>query len=347
MSFLINIICDYRGSFGSKYDSIPYRSGLDKKLLKDYLSKLKFDTRFLFYPEIDFYNLNKNDFFWHDSIEDIDNHYKTYMEDVIYALELKGFNVIPGHKYIKAHNNKVFMEFLRKLSGNNEINNLNSKHFGCYEEFIEGSSEFIYPAVIKGAEDAQSRKVRLGKNDVSARKFIKEISRTPSYLKEFKEKMREKKYPGYKKESKYRNKFIVQEFLPYLINDWKILIFGDRLYILRRGVPEGDFRASGSHYQYGFGSQSTPPDGIFDYAYTLYEDFNVPYISIDVVFDGVKFYAIEFQFVSFGSSTHLYSDCYFKKNGEIWEPVYEKHDLEYLYVDSISQYIRRNYPNSK
>lgn len=347
MSLCVNILCDYRDVFGSKFDAIPYRSGLNKSLLYEYLKAFNIRARFIKYTETNLIQDDLDEFYWHDSIEDINYHYKTYMEDVIYALELNGSKVIPGHKYIKAHNNKVFMEFLRKLSNQKEINNLNSRHFGCYEEFVEDSSEIGYPAVIKGAEDAQSRKVRLGKDDTSAKKFIKEISRTPSFLKEIKEKIREKKYPGYKKESKYRNKFIVQEFLPTLRNDWKILIFGDKLYILRRGVPEGDFRASGSHYQYGFGSQSTPPDGIFDYAYTLYEDFNVPYISIDVVFDGEKFYAIEFQFVSFGSSTHLYSDCYYKKIGKLWEPVFEKLDLEYLYANAISQHIHRNYPLSK
>jgi glutathione synthase/RimK-type ligase-like ATP-grasp enzyme len=263
------------------------------------------------------------------------------MEDVIYALEILGAIVLPGYKFIRAHNNKVFMEMLKTVLKNSNIEHLSFEHFGCYEEFANNSLSRIYPVVIKGAEDAQGRKVRLGRNFSRTSRIVKELSRTKSLFRELWEAGRVIKHKSYIKESKYRRKFILQKYVPDLKNDWKILIFGDRYYILKRGIPQGDFRASGSKYNYGFGSKSEPPDGIFDFAKLIYEQFDVPYISLDIAFDGGTFYLLEFQVVSFGSSTHLKSDCYFvKKDGE-WISIFESLELEYLYTDSLSGYISR------
>jgi len=44
----------------------------------------------------------------------------------------------------------------------------------------------------------------------------------------------------------HRSKFIVQEFIPDLSNDWKVLVFWDKYYVLRRKNRPNDFRASGS-----------------------------------------------------------------------------------------------------
>lgn len=264
------------------------------------------------------------------------------MEDIIFALELKGALVIPGYCFIHAHNNKVSMESLRSIYLSDTDNKIISEHFGTLEEFQKRSLNFDYPVVIKGAEDAQGRQVLLGKNKYNTFKCIKHISRKRNYFKELKDQIRKYKHKGYLPESKYRNKFIIQNFIPNLTCDWKLLIFGDIIFILRRGIPKGDFKASGSKYNYGFGSKSTPPEGIFDFALKIFKTFNVPYASFDIAWDKKDFYLLEFQFVSFGSSTHLKSDCYYKKIDGEWKPHYNIVDLEYLYAFSIYSHLSKN-----
>jgi hypothetical protein len=337
----IVILTDYRECFGSKYDSFPYRSGLDKEKLRNYFMESGFSVHFLSYSNVTLSrDFVQNKIFIHDSIEDSGYYYKSYMEDIIYSLELLDAIIKPGFKFIRAHNNKVFMEMLKAGIENNNLNHLDFEHFGCFEEFAENNPR-SYPVVIKGAEDAQGRKVRLGKSFNQTIRFIKELSRSKSLLKEFWEYGRVLKHKHYIKESKYRSKFILQKFIPGLRNDWKILIFGERYYILKRGVPHGDFRASGSKFNYGFGSESNPPEGIFDFTKNIFENFDIPYISLDVALSEGIFYLLEFQVVCFGSSTHLKSDCYYMKKSDKWEPISNSLELEYLYANSISGYIKR------
>lgn len=326
-------LTDYKGRFGSKYRAFPYRSGMDKEKLKKYLDT--FNVGFMSYSDVDLNHLDREPIYIHDSTEDTGYYYKAYMEDVVYGLELAGAKLLPGHRYIKAHNNKVFMELLRSTTSMKSINNLQANHFGTLEEFSTKSEEIKLPAVIKGAGEAQSRQVSLAKDIKTALKNIFKVSRSNDQIAEFKELYRAYKYKGYRKESKYRKKFILQQFVEGLKHDWKVLVFGDIFYILRRGVPEGDFRASGSKFNYGFGSQSTPPEGIFAFARQVKSCFGVPYISLDISWNGSEFFLMEFQFVSFGSSTHYKSDCYFKEDNGKWEQVFEKLDLEFLYAHAI------------
>ena len=336
------VLTDYKERFGSKYNSNPYRSGLDKEKFKNYFLDNGLQIHFIPYHKVKFTpEFVNNKIFIHDSIEDSGYFYKSYMEDVIYALELMGINILPGFKFIRAHNNKVFMEMLKSGIANANMDHLEFEHFGCFEEFANNTLSRSYPIVIKGAEDAQGRRVRLGYNYSDSCRKVKELSRTKSPSTEFWEIGRAIKHKKYTKESKYRNKFILQKFVPDLKNDWKILIFGERYYILKRGVPEGDFRASGSKYNYGFGSTSEPPKGIFDFAKDIYDQFDVPYISLDIAFSGGTFYLLEFQVVSFGSSTHLKSDCYYLEDDKKWSPFYDSLELEYLYVTSLLGYLKK------
>lgn len=335
------VLTDYLGHFGSKYNASPYRSGLDKNKLASFFNQMGVEIHFLKYSDLRLRDPEiRSTIYIHDSIEDTDYFYKSYIEDIVYSLELLGAVVIPGYKFLRAHNNKVFLELLRDISTSDLLKNLNTMHFGSKSEFNFNKIRMKLPVVIKGSENAQGRQVFLGKNKIELDKNISKVSRTRNYFSEFKDLLRSFKHKDYVRESKFRKKFILQEYINGLTNDWKVLIFYDIYYILRRGVPKGDFKASGSKYNYGYGSESTPPDGIFDFAFSVKNNFSTPYISIDIAWDGRQFFALEYQFVSFGSSTHLKSNCYYKKNGDIWQPIYEVLDLEYLYAYSICSYLK-------
>lgn len=76
----------------------------------------------------------------------------------------KELNLIPDYKYLKAHNNKVFMEILRDLTINDKLNFIQSHYFGTLEELINNINNIKFPVVIKSAAGAMSRGVYIANN---------------------------------------------------------------------------------------------------------------------------------------------------------------------------------------
>ena len=240
-------LVDYKGHFGSKHNAVPYRSGMDKNLLEKYFAQFGFEIIFKNFSDVDFKNENyKGQYILYTSSEDKGYNYKNYIEDIIWGLKEQEAILIPDFKYLRANNNKVLMEILRNNSPLNEIKNIQSFHYGTLEELIHHIKRNTYPCVIKTAKGAKSTGVHLAKNKYELINFVKEISRTPHFFYEIKDYLRQYKHKGYKTESKYQRKFVVQEYIPNLKNDWKILIFGKKYYILKRKNRKNDFRASGS-----------------------------------------------------------------------------------------------------
>jgi glutathione synthase/RimK-type ligase-like ATP-grasp enzyme len=334
----IYLLTDYKGNFGSKHNAVPYRSGMNKDLLKKYFEECGFEAVFMNFSEVNYEDNWKDKIVLYTSQEDHNYHYKSYIEDIVYGLELAGANVIPRFKYLRANNNKVFLEILRSQIQDKKLKNIKSWHYGTIEELKKMVDQFSYPVVLKSAEGAMSRGVSLAKNKDELIRNAKKISRTMNIYYDLKDLGRSIKRKGYIKESKYRRKFIVQEFIPDLNNDWKILIFGERYYILFRYVRENDFRASGSH-RFIFNDNSLVPIGIFKTAKRFFDVLDVPCLSIDIIYDGSNYYFTEFQAIYFGSTTHEKSDGYFKKINDKWMKINDIIDLEKVFVDSIVRYI--------
>ncbi len=275
------------------------------------------------------------------SLEDNKMYYKSYIEDVILSLEMKGVTVIPDYKYLRAHDNKVFMEILRDLSTLDELKTIKSYHFGTFEEFIGRQDEFnVNRYVIKLSRGAMSSGVELSENKEDLLSKIEKISSSKEFSVDLKDRLRALKHKGYIQNSTHQQKYIIQDFIPNLTNDWKIIIFGDRYYVVYRETRENDFRASGSG-KLKLNDELIIPDGMLDYAKKVFESFNVPRLSLDVMFDGKSFHVVEFQFVAFGTSSHSRSDSYFKLLGDKWDRVYEQLDLEKIYVESIVKFLEK------
>ena len=116
------------------------------------------------------------------------------------------------------------------------------------------------------------------------------------------------------------------------------MIYGKRYYSLFRQNRKNDFRASGSGIFLANDDQFIP-DGMLDFANKIYNTLKVPQLSIDVCFDGTKYYLIEFQAVSFGTLTQTISEFYFTLENGKWVKVIEKLSLEKVYSESIVDYI--------
>jgi glutathione synthase/RimK-type ligase-like ATP-grasp enzyme len=336
---MIYALTDYQGYFESKYDAIPYISGMDKNELKASFLELGYNTEFIGFSEI----TNYYGSFWagklviYTSSEDTGYYYKSFIEDIVYYLELCQAIVIPSYKYLKANNNKVFMEMLRSQITNPVFSDIKSRVFGCLEEVKNVSGGLSYPVVFKQATGAMSKGVGLANDETELIRNLKKVSRTRDLFRELWEIGRSHKYKNYKRESKHRSKFIIQNFVPELKGDFKVLIFADNYYVLKRGFKSGDFRASGSGLRV---FEKNIPDGLLKYAAEFFKLLNVPNASLDIAFNGTSFFLIEFQCVYFGSYTLTFSDFYWKKTGNDFQFIENKSELERVYAGSIVNFIQ-------
>lgn len=338
----IFLLIDYRNRFGSKYNDHPYRSGMDKELLNHYFMSENFNTEFVNIRDIDFTNKKFiNNYILYTSSEDKDNTYKNYIEDIVMGLEIMGAITIPPYKFLKAHNNKIFMEILRDISELEEIKTIKSHHFGCIED-IE-NVELDRDVVFKTAEGAMSRGVFLLNNKNDLKKIIKKKSHFRNYRYVIKDFLRKYKHKGYIPESRFQSKFILQNLIKGLDSDWKVLIFWNRYYVIKRKNRKNDFRASGGGR---LSYEMDVPKQILDFAYYIFQSFNVPHISLDIGFDGQNCHLIEFQAIYFGTYTLTFSEFYFVREQETWKVIHGKSLLEEEYVKSVVNYIKRKDANS-
>lgn len=330
----IYLLTDYRGRFGSKCKEASFRSGFDLEVLHEEFYKRGYDLSILKFSDV---SLKKN---WRDEIiiysfyEDFGGRYKNYIEDVVYGLEQSGAIVIPKFSMLRAHNNKVFMEIMRDLYFPDD--RIKSLVFGNLEELKNISQNLKYPVVIKSYEGAVSRNVRMCYSEKELISSAKKIMRTTDPIYELKEFYRSKKLPPYKPDSKYRKKAIVQNMIEGLGNDWKVLVFGEKIYKLKRFNRKNDPRASGSGL---FEYDRDIDKEVLDFAVYCYNKFDVPVASLDIAKDDDGCVLIEFQFVTFGPRTLEYSDHYYMKKDGIWNIVDESSDLEVEFARSYSDYI--------
>lgn len=338
-------LMDYKGVFGSKHFDVPYRSGYSHEKILEYFERYDYKLHFIDMHKVNFDpNYIGNKVILYTSSEDVGYKYKSFIEDVVYGCELSGGFVIPAYKYLRANNNKVFMEILRKISDQNEIKTIKSKIYGTLEEVLldEDLKKSTFPKVLKLAEGASGKNVELAKNYVELIKKIKKMCRTRKIRSDLWDYGRSIKHKGYIRESLYRNKFIVQDFIPNLINDWKVYVYYDSYFIFYRPIfKKRGFRASGGGYDnYYYGLKAKMQDGIFDFAERIRSEFNVPQLSLDIAYDGKQFHLLEFQFVYFGTAGIPYSNEYFTKKNNKWATKQNNKDQEYFYVKSIVDYLQ-------
>ncbi len=339
---IINILSDYKNRFQSKCGSIPYRSGMDKPLLKKYFEKSGYTVKLYQFSDINFSTMNfKDQIVLYTSSEDKGFHYKSYIEDIILGLHLQGAILIPDYKYLRANNNKVFMEILRKIIGNPALDSLKSSYIGVISDLKKNllfkNDELGY--VIKTAEGAMSKGVSLAKNYKELIRKSKKVSKTKNIYWDLRDIARKIKFKKYKLESKYRKKFIIQEFIPYLQNDWKVLVYWDKVYILKRFTRKNDFRSSGSG---NFFFEKEFPEGIFDFVLKIRKIMELPCISLDICFDNKDFHVLEFQALYFGTTTLVKAPFYYERLDNRWVLIEKNSVLEEVFVSCIDNYIKHN-----
>ncbi|MDD2246990.1 MAG: hypothetical protein PHC39_07960 [Proteiniphilum sp.] len=308
---------------------------MDKTMLKKAFLDRGLRITFASMSDADILTKAKEKIVIYTSQEDSGYLYKNFIEDVVLNLEMSGISVIPPYKYLRANNNKVFMEMLRKSMLPDKYQ-LETRWFGTAEEAMENITNMRFPVVIKTAAGASSRGVRLAKSvdDYVAR--VKELSRSLYMKDEMIDYLRRIRNRGYVGDSIFRKKIIVQEFVPGLVNDWKVLVFCDKYYVLKRSNRKSDFRASGSGI---FSFEDKVDPFLLEGAKDISSLFNVPIVSLDLAVSSGRIVLIEAQFIYFGTRTLEQSPYYYTYCDSIWHQVNKESILERVYANAIADYI--------
>ncbi len=254
--------------------------------------------------------------------------YKEMIEDVMFSLKDNN-TLLPSFEYLKAHENKGFQEILRKKLG---IKKPGAYYFANLNDLDK--YEFNFPMVFKLVEGAGSKTVSI----VNSKKDIYDlVAKKSKWHWKFTDKKDFSKTQRYKFEY-LTERFVLQEFLPGLNHDFKILVFGDKYYAVKRKVRPDDFRASGS----GKLEYIDADEPLLNFAEMIFKKLKVPFASLDVCKYNDKYYLTEFQCMHLGPLVLLGSQGYFKNINNSPTFVKEEPNLEKSYADSIIYYLKNN-----
>ena len=311
--------------------SLPTFKSMDLNLLESSLQKLGFTTSFLSFEELQNEMPLNNTFYLCGSHQNVD--IKSYLDDV---LDIEHFEnkIIPNRRLIRAHENKGYQGVLAK----------------ALKLPYEAQSYFIEPKsikdrkVIKLVNGAGSGGVKLCDSDKELSDFLSKALLFKIGIKRLGYVLRAKfnelkKVEYYKEALEYytpKEKYIIQDFVPDLTCDFKILVFMDKCFVLKRSTKKGDFRASGS----GLFDFVEPSNEILDFAEEFRRDLDTPYVSMDIIDKGGFYSCIEYQCVHFGPYTQINAEYYYVKINASWSKKSNNTKLEVLVAESVATFIK-------
>lgn len=267
---------------------------------------------------------------------------KKYIDGVLsVTCSLKNTNLIPRVELILAHENKGLQNIIaRELSLPliSQVYKLSSEFSSrrtpskTVVKLIDGSGSdgvFIAPA-------------ELNLFDSLVRRSFRELSlNNVIYL--VKEKIKSKIFrglinEGIKKYFGLKIPYVEQEFIKNLTFDYKVLVFFNSVFVLKRSTRKNDFRASGS----GIFEFVDASNELLDYSLNFRKKLSCPYVSIDIVWDAEKneYRVVEFQCVHFGPYTQMNSPYYYMMSDEgHWNKIENDTQIEILIADSVVRYL--------
>lgn len=303
-----------------------------KKLeVEKIVNKLDFSVKVISFDELDGINLSSNDLVIYTSSENPE--IRQFIKNKIYYIKDKCV-LIPSYDLLMAHEDKGFQEVMKKEK---KFGNLK----GCYIFDID-KHRFKYPKVLKTAQGAGSSGVFLIKNNADL-KSIKDKFFEPDFKRKViqlqrKFKLNPEEYQIYSYKYKKFNLFVEQEFISNLACDYKVLVFGDRYYVLKRNVRKNDFRASGS----GNFEFVDPPIEVLNFAKEMSDILKNPYLSLDIAQSDKGCHLIEFQATNFGPYTLLNAPVRYLQVENTWRTEENCKDLENNYAYALNFFLKDN-----
>jgi hypothetical protein len=267
--------------------------------------------------------------------------YKAYIDDVLLYLQASGNTLVPSIHTTRSHENKGYQELHKRLlhiEGPRAV-------YAVKPEEVEWADQ-RYPAVMKATSGFGSSGVRLVRSReevleqlaVQGAPTCKELAkRFKSHLGFWFRKLILRRH-GLRPHGKYYDtlhQFVLQSFIAGLTFDFKVLAFQNRAFVLKRGVRDDDFRASGS----GRFEFIEAPDDLLNYAHQLLRSFHEPYMAFDICFDGSNYHLIEFQGVHFGPYTLMKAPFHYVKGEAGWVLTRTSVALEEVIAESLRSFI--------
>lgn len=273
------------------------------------------------------------------------------IKDTIKHLQKMGNIVIPDYELLYCHENKGYQEFYKKQLG---ITDPGALYFSSKREI--NNIEIDFPKVLKTIQGSNGRGVFLVKSKEDVYKVMGKLEKKLSILERIdlirrRYLRKQKNYPGYPNYNvkmdyfEYRDyitieePFILQDFVQNLNCDYRVIVLYDRYYAVKRLTREGDFRASGTKR---FVFEYEMPEGLLDYAKKMFETFKSPLLSIDIGYDGKKFYLFEYQAIHFGINAIVRSNGYYKLIDNNWNFINEKTKYELALAEALDNYLKNN-----
>jgi len=325
----------------------PWTS-LDVDAIESNLQQKGFQVKVYEFPDVanNKVRLNNKTIFYAFSQRD---NYRNYIQDVVYQLS-KNNRVIPSFDLLKCHENKGFQELYKQEIG---LHSLQASYYTSLQEVDFDS--LILPVVLKTTFGSNGKGVFLikSKDDFkkTANRLVKKNSiatQVDLFRRKYLRKKKFKEYPEfsdsrdyqeYKEYIKDENNFILQQFVPDLDFDYRVLIAYNRYYVVKREVKAGDFRASGAKK---FRFSKEPDISLLDFSKGIYQKFDTPFLSIDVLCNETDYYLGEFQALHFGVNVISKSPGWFGlSDRNSWVFHEEKPNIEKVISHTLISYLQQ------
>jgi len=310
------------GSFGSAGQSWKT---LDLQKIE---SKLDFKVTVKSILDLSVINFEANDIVIYTSSPD--EAIRDYLKSSLYYIQDKA-KIVPSFELLMAHEDKGFQEVLKQQKN---IGNLKGRYI-----FDIDDQSLPLPKVLKTCQGAGSSGVFLAKKnkdikDIKKNFFNKDLKRKLINVQR-KLKLSRSEYKIYSYSKKVFTPFVEQQFIPNLKHDFKVLVFGDRYFVLKRSIRKNDFRASGS----GKFEFVEPPQEVLEYAREIAKVLDNPYLSLDIAQSDAGCHLIEFQGTNFGPYTLLNASYRYVFENDEWIEEKNCKDLEANYAYALNYFI--------
>lgn len=335
----ILVLLDPRGWFWKKYNDQNQTESLDIALLSQSLESAGYSVTSVRINELDFSGTYKDRLVLYASSEDFNGGTKSFIEDILLWLELQGAILIPSFPYLRAHHNKVMMELLRKSFQDPGLKTIHSEFYPSRRTALKRTGP--WPVVVKSASGAGSQGVALVQDTKQLAKVTRKLARLSGwdlgalfYCRNLIRAVRRQGPVNY-----HNAKLVIQNFLPGLSGDYKVLVFSGHYFVLHRQNRQNDFRASGS----GQFIVADPAEieGILNFAHRCSLAIDSPFISMDIGFDGTQHHLIEFQCVSYGLKALTLSTEYFERTDTgLWQRVAGQSSPEMEFARALIDYLK-------
>jgi glutathione synthase/RimK-type ligase-like ATP-grasp enzyme len=276
---------------------------------------------------------------------------REYILDMAADLAHHGNILIPSPDLLRCHENKGYQELYGKTLG---LPALPSVYLSGFRELE--SYPLYFPLVLKTTDGSNGKGVYLIRSRRDLERRVRSLEKLDLFdrldlfrRRYFRRKKRYPDYPGYsnrKDRQEYRDyvlrerNFILQEFVPDLEHDYRILSVFDRLYVMKRHNRKNDFRASGSkRFEFDF----EPGQELMHFAHSVRSAFDAPFLSMDICPHRGSFALLEYQALHFGTSVISKNAGYYALQEGRWRFVPEKPAIEEILAEGLARYLLKRH----